>query len=103
MGVHGSLWLFGIISLFGALFMLVFVRETRGKSDIEKKTLYTPLSKITLELRELEQEQKDPKVVADDSLKDATFENDNMSSSLNPVHSKKNARTEHFRSFVTHK
>ena len=42
MGVHGSLWLFGIISLFGAIFMLCFVKETRGKSDIEKKTLYTP-------------------------------------------------------------
>ena len=99
MGVHGSLWLFGIISLFGALFMLLFVRETRGKSDKEKKTLYTPLSKITLELQELEQD-RDAAVSADESLKNATIEYD---PSLNPMHNKKMQRSEQFRSFVTHK
>jgi len=45
-GVHGSLWVFGGISLLGAFFILCFVKETRGKSDYEKKTLYSPLTHV---------------------------------------------------------
>ena len=42
MGIHGTFWLFAGLSLLGFFFMLIFVKETRGLTDREKKTLYTP-------------------------------------------------------------
>jgi hypothetical protein len=42
MGAHGMFFLLGAITLIGALFVAVFIRETKGLSDIEKKSLYFP-------------------------------------------------------------
>lgn len=40
MGIQGNLWLFGSASLLGFFFMLIFVKESRGLTDLEKKQLY---------------------------------------------------------------
>lgn len=40
--VHGSIWYFAGLTSIGFLFVLLFVRETRGLTDLEKKTLYSP-------------------------------------------------------------
>lgn len=40
--VYGTMWYFGIITLLGGFLLACFVRETRGLTDLEKKTLYTP-------------------------------------------------------------
>ena len=42
--VYGTLGLFGIITVLGGFLLACFVRETRGLTDIEKKTLYSPKS-----------------------------------------------------------
>ena len=48
MGVHGTFWQFGILSLLGFFFMVFFVRESSGLTDAQKKRLYSP--------KEIEQE-----------------------------------------------
>ena len=40
--VHGSIWYFAVLTAIGCLFMICFVRETRGLTDLQKKTLYSP-------------------------------------------------------------
>ena len=40
--VHGSIWWFSAASYIGLVFCIVFVKETRGLTDLQKKTLYTP-------------------------------------------------------------
>jgi len=40
--VYGSIWYFAGITTVGFFFCLFVVRETRGLSDLEKKTLYSP-------------------------------------------------------------
>lgn len=40
--VYGSIWYFSAFTLIGFFFCLVMVRETRGLSDLEKKSLYSP-------------------------------------------------------------
>lgn len=42
MGEIGTFILFGCFCLLGLLYILIFVRETKGLSDLEKKTLYAP-------------------------------------------------------------
>ena len=42
--VYGSLWFFAAITFIGFIFCLLVVKETRGLSDLEKKSLYTPKS-----------------------------------------------------------
>ena len=42
--VHGTFWFFSAVSLLGFFFMIFFVKESQGLTDIEKKALYTPLS-----------------------------------------------------------
>lgn len=42
MGPHGMFIFLGIITLFGAVFICVFVKETKGLSDLQKKSLYIP-------------------------------------------------------------
>jgi len=42
MGAEGMFFLLGTITLIGAVFVLVFVKETKGLSDLEKKQLYMP-------------------------------------------------------------
>ena len=40
--IHGTIWFYAAITFIGFIFCLFFVRETRGLSDLEKKTLYSP-------------------------------------------------------------
>mmetsp|Transcript_8475 Transcript_8475/g.11681 ORF Transcript_8475/g.11681 Transcript_8475/m.11681 type:complete len:93 (-) Transcript_8475:55-333(-) len=42
--VYGSIWYFSGLTFLGFLFCLFMVRETRGLSDLEKKSLYSPKS-----------------------------------------------------------
>ena len=42
LNVHGTLMYYGGTTFLGFLFCLCCVRETRGLTDLEKKTLYTP-------------------------------------------------------------
>ena len=42
--VYGSIWFFAVITFIGFIFCLLVVRETRGLTDFEKKSLYTPKS-----------------------------------------------------------
>ena len=39
--VQGTFWLFGVLTAIGAIFVFFFVKETRGLSDKEKKSLYS--------------------------------------------------------------
>jgi hypothetical protein len=50
LGVHGSFWYFSGLNFIGFLFFVCFVKESRGLTDIEKKTLYSP---INVEVEEL--------------------------------------------------
>ena len=45
--VYGSIWYFSGLTLLGFLFCLIFLRETRGLNDLEKKTLYSPKGEDT--------------------------------------------------------
>ena len=40
--VYGSIWYFAGLTAIGCLFMICFVRETRGLTNLQKKTLYSP-------------------------------------------------------------
>ena len=40
--VYGSIWYFSVFCFVGFLFCLCMVRETRGLTDVQKKTLYSP-------------------------------------------------------------
>lgn len=42
MGPQGMFFLLGGITLVGAAFVAIYVKETKGLSDKEKKQLYTP-------------------------------------------------------------
>lgn len=42
MGPHGMFIFLGVITLIGAVFIGVCVKETKGLSDLEKKSLYIP-------------------------------------------------------------
>ena len=57
LNVYGSIWYFSGFTLLGFLFMLFFVRETRGLTDLEKKTLYSPKA-VTDEQMVLELQSK---------------------------------------------
>ena len=48
-GIQGNMWLFGGVSLLGFLFMLLFVKESRGLTDRQKKQLYLPKGASTTE------------------------------------------------------
>ena len=50
LGVHGSMWYFSVFCFVGFLFGIFVVKETRGLTDMEKKTLYSPQD--TLDKRE---------------------------------------------------
>ncbi|CDW74001.1 sugar transporter family protein [Stylonychia lemnae] len=39
---QGVFWLFSGISIFGGIYCIIFIRETKGLTDKEKKTLYSP-------------------------------------------------------------
>ena len=42
MGIHGSLWLYGAVSIIGFFFMLFVVKDSSNLTDKEKKQLYWP-------------------------------------------------------------
>ena len=57
--VHGTFYLFGACCLAGTLFFIIFLKETKGLTDLEKKTLYSPVNKV-LEGVELEEISQSP-------------------------------------------
>ena len=40
---QGVFWLFSGISVFGAIFCYVYIKETKGLNDKDKKMLYSPI------------------------------------------------------------
>lgn len=56
-GPHGMFFILGVITIIGAVFMKVYVKETKGLSDKEKKQLYMPID-LQEESSEIKQEQK---------------------------------------------
>merc|ERR1711997_362107 len=45
--VHGTFLYFGVICIIGGIFSMIFVKESKGLTDFEKKNLYTPEDMIT--------------------------------------------------------
>ena len=56
--IYGSIWYFGVLTLIGFFFCLFFVKETRGLTDLEKKTLYSPKSSDPIDELIIEMQQK---------------------------------------------
>lgn len=52
--VYGSLWYFAAFNFVGMLFHIFVVKETRGLTDLQKKTLYTPKDIVEAEVAETE-------------------------------------------------
>jgi len=52
MGPQGMFFLLGGITLLGAVFVLVYIKETKGLSDKEKKSLYTPQDMLDEDAKE---------------------------------------------------
>ncbi len=50
---HGAFWLFAGITWAGAVFMGLFMKETRGLTDKQKKELYRPVKSYVEEVRRL--------------------------------------------------
>ena len=69
MGPHGMFFFLGTITLIGAIFIAIFVKETKGLSDIEKKQLYYPedikskLASKTMELENIEDPDKNEEII----------------------------------------
>ena len=40
--MYGSIWYFSAFTLVGFVFCVCCIRETRGLTDLQKKTLYSP-------------------------------------------------------------
>ena len=47
MGFAGTLWLFCAENLLCLLFVVIFIKETKGLTDTEKKNLYAPTQPLT--------------------------------------------------------
>ena len=55
--VHGSIWYFAGLTFIGGLFAIGCIKETKGLTDIEKKTLYSPKNiVVTTEMADLQPE-----------------------------------------------
>ena len=63
-GIDGTMWYFAIWNLLGTFYCMIFLRETQGLTDFQKKTLYAPVNKTIseLELADLQQDQEDQKL-----------------------------------------
>ena len=61
--VYGTFFYFGIICIIGGIFSIIFVKETRGLTDLEKKNLYNP---VFVDPKAEETEKKDLKVTVPD-------------------------------------
>ena len=46
LGPHGFFFLLSGMTLLGGLYIKVFVKETRGLTDKEKKKLYRPVNEV---------------------------------------------------------
>lgn len=51
LGVSGTFFLFGIVSIIGAIFVFGLVKETKGLTDLAKKTLYVTQANIDAEAK----------------------------------------------------
>ena len=49
LGAPGMFYVLGGITLLGAIFIQVFVKETKGLTDLDKKQLFMPLDLIESE------------------------------------------------------
>ena len=54
MQVYGSIWYFAGWCVVGFLFCFFFVKETRGLTDLEKKTLYAKKSNTDEQIIEMQ-------------------------------------------------
>ena len=52
--IYGTIWYHACWNFVGLIFMVVFVKETRGLTDKEKKLLYSPIFPIGNSEQELE-------------------------------------------------
>ena len=90
--VHGTFLYFGVICIIGGIFSMIFVKETKGLTDFEKKNLYTPddikskRNEADLSGRKyLEAELSDRKVLdTDDTNSNASTSPRNTSLGLSP-------------------
>ena len=57
--VPGTFWVFGFLNFLGFLFCIIFVKETMGLTDKEKKLLYTPKSEENEEIEMTVQKPQD--------------------------------------------
>lgn len=44
--VHGTFWLYGVLCAFGVAFVVIFLKETKGLTDQQKKDLYKPVRNV---------------------------------------------------------
>ena len=51
--VYGTIWYFSGFNLLGFFFFYFFVKETRGLTDLQKKTLYSPVSAVEVEMNQV--------------------------------------------------
>ena len=56
--IYGTIWYFCGMTFLGFLFCVFFVRETKGLTDIEKKSLYSPGSILSEQIMELSKNEK---------------------------------------------
>ena len=54
-GAHGAFWWYAALNLLGFFFCLVLLNETRGLTDLQKKTLYTPITAVALKVGQIEE------------------------------------------------
>ena len=52
--IYGTIWYFAAMTILGFLFCLCFGSETRGLTDLEKKTLYSPKSVTYEQIMEMQ-------------------------------------------------
>jgi len=50
----GFFWLFSLINLFSLVFILVFIKESRGLTDVQKKALYSEPGSVSVEIDKTE-------------------------------------------------
>lgn len=54
LGVHGALYYHAVWNFIGFFFIVFVMRETRGLTDFEKKSLYTPQDVLDAEAKAIE-------------------------------------------------
>jgi len=47
LGVSGTMWLFASENLICLIFVIFFIKETKGLTDVQKKALYLPEAAIS--------------------------------------------------------